>query len=186
MTEVKYLTVDELEKGLDYIRESPKNNGVIEMIVCRPERNQRIVMTEGIIDPDEGLVGDNWRSRSMEKDSIREDHLDRQITLMNSRSAALLAVNKERWALAGDQLYIDMDLGKENLPSGTKLHIGTVILEVTDKPHTGCDKFRDRYGMEAVRFVNSNEGKLLNLRGINTRVIRGGVIKVGDAVKKTH
>ncbi len=185
MNEIKFLTRKELESGLAHILQSPKDDGMVEMIVCRPVKNERIILPAGIIDKDQGLEGDNWYARSMEKKGNPEDELDQQITIMNSRSVALLAVTRERWALAGDQLYIDMDLSRENLPSGSRIRIGTTVLEVTDQPHTGCNKFRDRYGLEAVKFVNSPEGKRWNLRGINTRVVLGGIVKVGDKVKKT-
>jgi MOSC domain-containing protein YiiM len=110
-----------------------------------------------------------------------------QINIMNSRAAALVAQHPERWSAAGDQLYIDLNLGPANLPPGTKLEIGSAVLEVTDIPHTGCAKFMARFGRDAVKFVNSRVGRELNLRGINARVVQPGVIRTGDLVKKrTH
>jgi MOSC domain-containing protein YiiM len=103
---------------------------------------------------------------------------------MNVRATALLAQSEERWALAGDQLYVDFDLSEDNIPPGARLAIGSAVLEVSAQPHTGCKKFSARFGVEAMKFVNSPEGKRLHLRGINTRVVQAGVIHVGDAVKK--
>jgi MOSC domain-containing protein YiiM len=103
---------------------------------------------------------------------------------MNARVIALLAGEQERWSLAGDQLYVDLDLSNENLPPGTRLAIGGALVEVTALPHTGCQKFKARFGRDALVFVNSARGKQLHLRGINARVIQPGKICVGDVVKK--
>ena len=96
----------------------------------------------------------------------------------------LLAQRPERWSLAGDQLFVDLDLSPENLPPGTRLAMGSAAIEVTKQPHTGCAKFVERFGLDAVKFVNSDEGKQLHLRGINARVALPGVIRVGDIVSK--
>lgn len=103
---------------------------------------------------------------------------------MNARTVALLAQSEEHWPLAGDQLYVDLDLSDDNLPPGTRLSIGSAILEVSADPHTGCQKFSSRFGVEALKFVNSPEGKRLHLRGINTKVLQAGTIKVDDVVRK--
>jgi MOSC domain-containing protein YiiM len=107
-----------------------------------------------------------------------------QLNLINARLIALLAQDKARWPLAGDQLYVDLDLSEENLPPGTRLTIGAAVIEVTDQPHTGCKKFAARFGADAVKFVNSPEGKALHLRGINAKVVQGGTIRAGDTVRK--
>jgi MOSC domain-containing protein YiiM len=107
-----------------------------------------------------------------------------QLNIMNSRVIALLAQDKDRWPLAGDQLFIDMDLSAENLPPGTRLALGSAMIEVTDQPHTGCKKFMERFGLDAMKFVNSPVGKQLHLRGINAKVVQPGLIQVGDVVKK--
>ena len=103
---------------------------------------------------------------------------------MNSRVTALVAQEKERWSLAGDQLYIDMDLSKENLPAGSRIQMGSAVLEVSPLPHTGCHKFVSRFGVDAMKFVNSEIGKELCLRGINAKVVQAGTIRVGHKVKK--
>ena len=103
---------------------------------------------------------------------------------MNSRAVALLAQSPERWPLAGDQLYVDLDLSPANLPPGTRIEIGEAVIEVSDKPHRGCKKFAERFGLDALRFVNSEVGYSLNLRGINTTVIRAGVVRPGDVARK--
>ena len=184
MTEPKHLTADELEAGLEVIRASPKTAGELKMIVRRPVKEAREVLEEGVLDTVEGLVGDNWKTRGSPKTPDGSSNPDAQITVMNARAVALLAVEKDRWPLAGDQLYVDFDLSAENLPPGTRLAIGAAILEVSSHPHTGCVKFNARFGPDALKFVNSPTGKQLKLRGINTRVVQNGVIRVGDSVRK--
>ena len=181
---VKHLTMEELEAALDHLREAPKDNGVVELIVRRPRVDHREVLEEAELDPVKGLIGDSWIFRPSSKTPDHSPHPEMQINIMNSRVTALVAQEKDRWPLAGDQLYIDMDLSKENLPGGTQLAIGTAVLEVSPLPHTGCHKFVARFGVEAMKFVNSPVGKQLCLRGINARVIKGGVIRVGETARK--
>jgi hypothetical protein len=184
MLNVQHMSMAELEAGMDHIRQSPKDNGTLMMIMRRPNVDEREVISEGELDPLEGLAGDTWKARGSGYTPDGSANTDTQITIMNARIIALLAQDEERWSLAGDQLYIDMDLSTDNLPSGTRLALGTAIIEVSAVPHTGCKKFSSRFGVEAMKFVNSPEGKQLHLRGINAKVIQAGVIRVGDVVKK--
>jgi hypothetical protein len=182
--DTKYLTTEELEAGLEDIYLSPKDDGRINMIVCRPDDDERKVLLKAKLDLTEGLVGDNWKVRGSKSTADGSAHPEMQLNIMNSRVIALLAQEQDRWKLAGDQLYIDMDLSDTNLPAGTRLALGTAVIEITAKPHTGCKKFAARFGQDAIKFVNSPLGKELHLRGINARVIQSGTIQVGDAVKK--
>jgi MOSC domain-containing protein YiiM len=174
----RHLTADELEAGLDEITRAPKD-GVLEMIVRRPSVGEREMLQEGQLDPAEGLVGDNWKHRGTGTPNAAV-----QLTVMNARVAELVSQDRSRWQLAGDQLYVDMDLSDDNLPAGTQLLIGTAVIEVSAIPHTGCAKFVGRFGADAMKFVNAPEHKSLHMRGINTRVVRPGVIRVGDTVTK--
>ncbi|MGB8983230.1 MAG: MOSC domain-containing protein [Anaerolineales bacterium] len=176
----------ELEAGIDHIRQSPKDHGVLRMIVRRPRDDEREIVKRAELDPSQGLVGDNWKARGSKhmRDGSANPHA--QITIMNARTIELVAQDEKRWPLAGDQLYIDMDLSGENLPPGTRLAIGTAVIEVSAIPHTGCKKFAARFGVDATKFVNSAEGKRLHLRGINARIVQGGIIHVGDEVRKVH
>ena len=170
----------ELEAGLDAILKSPKDLGALELIVRRPGTGEREVVGEAVLDLAQGLVGDNWPSRG----KSGTPNLNAQITVMNARAIALVARDKSRWPLAGDQLYIDLDLSEENLPAGTRLAIGSTVIEVSPAPHTGCKKFLERFGQEAVDFVNSPQGRQLRLRGLNARIVEPGTIRVGDIVRK--
>jgi hypothetical protein len=178
------LTLEELEAGLEEIRQAPKDGGVVRLIVRRPQANAREVLEEGQLDPVHGLVGDTWEKRGGFRRLFGSAHQDTQLNIMNARAIALVAQSAERWALAGDQLYIDLDLSADNLPPGTRLRLGSAVIEVTAKPHTGCGKFAARFGIEAVKFVNSPEGKKLRLRGLNAKVVVPGMIRVGDVVRK--
>jgi hypothetical protein len=182
--EVKHLTMAELEAGLDEIRRAPKDEGVLQLIVCRPHIDGRKVLQEAQLDVAEGLVGDTWKVRGSSRTEDGSAHPEMQLNIMNARVAALVAQDKSRWSLAGDQLYVDLDLSDENLPPGTRLSIGSAIIEVTAIPHNGCKKFVSRFGLDAMLFVNSPVGKSLHLRGINAKVVQSGTIRAGDVVKK--
>jgi hypothetical protein len=181
---VKHLTMAELEAGLDEIRRAPKDEGVLQLIVRRPQIEEREVLQEGELNPVAGLVGDSWITRGSSRTADGSPHPDTQLNIMNARVAALVAQHRDRWQLAGDQLYIDMDLSAANLPPGSQLAIGAAVIEVTPPPHTGCRKFVSRFGLEAMKFVNSAVGRELCLRGINARVVQPGVIRVGQVVRK--
>lgn len=179
-----HLTIEQLHEGLEHIRQSPRDRGVIELIVRRPRVGEREVLDAGELDLTAGLLGDTWGVRSSSRMRDRSPHPDMQVNVMNARAIALIAQQKERWPLAGDQLYVDLDLSAEHLPPGTRLAIGDAVIEVTDQPHTGCAKFGSRFGADATTFVNSPLGRQLNLRGINARVVRGGIIRLGDIVTR--
>jgi len=174
----------ELEAGIAEIRRSPGDRGCLDLIVRRPAIGDRDLLVTGELDPVVGLVGDTWSSRPSSRTVDGGPHPDMQLTLMNSRAIRLIAGEAVRWPLAGDQLYVDLDLGIDNLPPGTRLRIGSAEIEVTDQPHTGCAKFTERFGIEALRFVNSDGGKAMRLRGLNARVVRAGTVSVGDVVEK--
>jgi hypothetical protein len=186
MEAVRHLSMEELERGLETICLSPREQGILKMIVRRPVDDVREIVDQAELSLDEGLLGDNWRRRGSKHMPDGSANPDAQITVMNARAVELVAGEPERWALAGDQLFVDFDLSDENLPPGTRLVVGSAILEVSSQPHTGCRKFSDRFGVEALKFVNSPEGKRLRLRGINTRVVQPGSVRVGDVVKKAN
>ena len=183
-TPVKHLTMQELEAALEHLRDAPKDDGVLQLIVCRPNVDQREEMDQAELDPVKGLIGDNWIVRPSSKTPDGSPHPEMQINIMNVRVTALVAQQRERWSLAGDQLYLDMDLSKENLPAGSRIQVGSAVLEVSPLPHTGCAKFVSRFGVDAMKFVNSEVGKELCLRGINAKVVQAGVVKVGQTAKK--
>ena len=180
-----HVPLAELEAGIDAIRRSPTVDGVIELIVRRPRVEAREVVVEANLNEREGLVGDCWRERGSSATDDGSAHPDCQITIMNARSVAVIAGDRERWPLAGDQFFVDLDLSVDNLPPGTLLEAGSALLEVTAQPHRGCGKFSKRYGVDAAKFVNSPVGRELNLRGVNARVVRGGTVRAGEAIRKT-
>ncbi len=177
-------STQELKASLAHIREAPSNDGEVKLIVCRPRREERKTLIEGCFDSEKGLVGDDWLTRGSSSQVHREANPLAQVTVMNSRVLEAIAGDIGRWPLAGDQLYVDLDVSAENLPAGTQLMVGETLLEVTAKPHTGCAKFTRRFGLDAMRWVNSEEGMKLRLRGINTRILRSGTVRVGDRITK--
>jgi len=179
-----HLSTAELESRLEWLRSAPKESGILELIVRRPAENAREVLQTGELSLTEGLVGDTWQFRGSRFMTDGRAHPEMQLNVMNARAAELVAVDRDRRQLAGDQLYIDMDLSVANLPAGTRLSIGSAVIEVTAMPHNGCVKFKARFGVDAMRFVNSEAGKELRLRGLNAKVIQAGKITTGDRVFK--
>ena len=166
-----------LEAGLDSVRAAPSREGTLELIACRPATEERELL-------DEGLAGDIWAERPSQRTGAPNP--DAQVTVMSARAAALVSGgdDPDGWAQAGDQFYVDLDLSEENLPAGSRLDIGEAVLEVTAEPHLGCGKFVKRFGVDALKLVNSAEGRALRLRGVNTRVVVPGRVAKGDTVRK--
>lgn len=181
---LRHLTKDELEAGLDEIRNAPKDSGIVQLIVRRPDTDQREVLEEAHLDLVQGLMGDNWKTRGSRRTGDGSAHPDMQLNVMNARVIGLIAQTKENWCLAGDQIYLDLDLSSGNLPVGSRLKIGSAVIEVTPPPHTGCKKFVSRFGLEAMKFVNSELGRELRLRGLNAKVIQPGTVRTGDEARK--
>jgi hypothetical protein len=181
---VDHVGLARLERGLDEIRRSPSDRGLIELIVRRPAIGERELLAEATIDETVGIVGDCWHWKPSSKTTDGGPNPGAQVTLMNSRVASLVAGEPERRALAGDQLYVDMELSERNLPPGTRLRAGSALIEITAVPHRGCGKFTKRFGVDAAKFVNSKVGRELNLRGVNARVLERGTVRVGDLVEK--
>ncbi len=181
---VPHASLAALNESLPNVRRSPAEIGSIELIACRPAVEARELLDQAQLDPVVGLIGDCWRTRGSGSTADGSANPDAQLTLMNARVASLVAGPRDRWALAGDQLYVDFDLSAANLPPGTRLGVGDAVIEVTSLPHTGCGKFVRRFGVDAQRFVNSDAGRELNLRGLNTKVVVGGTVRTADAVRK--
>jgi hypothetical protein len=172
---VRHVSHAELAAGLAEIERSPREQGSLAMIVRRPRSGEREVLDSATLDVEEGLIGDRWAQGKRRRTN--------QLTLINTRLIALVAQVRERWPLAGDQLYVDFDLSLEHLPPGARVAVGSAEIEVSAEPHTGCKLFRARYGADALKFVNSANGHALQLRGINAWVVKGGVVRVGDDVR---
>jgi hypothetical protein len=179
-----HLTTDELTAALDDLRAAPTDAGTVELVVRRPGNGEREVLEVGTLDPIEGLVGDNWALRGSGRTPDGSAHPEMQLNVINARLSSLVAVDPERRALAGDQLHVDLDLSEHNLPPGTRLSLGSAVIEVTAQPHTGCAQFVERFGRDAMRFVNSPIGRQLRLRGLNAKVVVGGTVRPGDQIWK--
>jgi hypothetical protein len=177
-----HLITSDLEAGLDHVRTAPKDLGTLELVVTRPSIGERAVPGSAVLELERGLVGDNWLERGSRHTPDGSAESDKQLNVMNIRAAELVAGGRERVPLAGDQLYVDLDISVSNLPPGTLLSMGGAVIEVTPSPHNGCAKFTQRFGLDAMRFVNSPIGKELRLRGLCARVVQPGTVTTGDTV----
>ena len=185
MTTDHHLTAAQIAAGLDEVRSSPGDSGTVEMVVARPSAGLREVLAEGRLDLEVGLVGDDWQHRPSSRSEDGGPHPDMQLNVVNSRFVTLLAGgDATRAALAGDQLHLDLDISVANCPPGTRIEVGGAVIEVTDQPHRGCLKFRQRYGSPALQAVNTDEGMAMRLRGCNARVVTPGVVRPGDVARR--
>ena len=177
-------TPEQLEAGLGLIREAPAEEGTLELIVRRPVPEERELLDVGELDAEVGLVGDGWSERPSSKTG--RPNPEAQVTVTSARAIALVAGGPEPdgWAPAGDQLYVDLDISQENLPAGSRIAVGDAVLEISAAPHTGCGKYVRRFGVDAMKFVNSEVGRSLRLRGLNARVVTPGTVRRGDRVRK--
>ena len=179
----EFASAAELVAGLAHVRATPADPGRLSNIIIRPDRDQRHLVTECMVTREEGIPGDRWARHCTRRLPDGALNPDTQLTLMNIRVLELLAAPTE-WPQAGDNLLVELDLSVANLPVGQRLRIGEAVLEISAEPHTGCAKFTRRFGPEAVKFVNSPEGRSLRLRGVNASVWSPGRIRVGDLIEK--
>ncbi len=182
--QITHLTTAELDAALDHITAAPADVGTLELIVRRPGEDRREVLAEGELSVEVGLVGDNWQDRRSTRTDDGSAHPDMQLNIINARVSSLIAQDPDRRQLAGDQLHVDLDLSEANLPAGSRLAMGGAVVEITDQPHMGCAKFTRRFGRDAHRWVNSELGTSLKLRGVNAKVVQPGTIRQGDQVRK--
>ena len=174
---IQHLSTDQIESQMNQAEQSPQDQGILEYIVLRLPDEQRATPQEAEVSPDGGLQGDRWARPNSPNPGA-------QISVMNSRFLRIIAGDDTRMPLAGDNLLVDLDLSEGNLPTGTQLQIGTATFEVTDVPHTGCQKFQRRYGKDALEFVNGETYKAQRLRGLFIRTIQAGKIQTGDSIRK--
>jgi hypothetical protein len=176
------LTAEALAAGLPAIHRSPRDEGRLEGIVIRPVSNARLSLDSCALSAAGGVEGDYWAKGCWKTLDDGRPHPDVQVSLINIHAVELLAAGRERCPLAGDNLLVDFDLSRDSLRTGQRLAIGSSVIEITEQLHTGCGKFAERFGRDALAFVNSELGMALRLRGVYAKVITDGVVRVGDAV----
>jgi MOSC domain-containing protein YiiM len=174
----------DFEGSLADVRDAPRDAGRLVLIVRRPNVDEREILAEAVLDSTVGLVGDGWSERGSSRTPDGGPNPESQVTVINTRVLRAIEPDETRWPLAGDQLYVDFDLGQEGLPPGSRIAVGSAVLVVSEQPHTGCAKFSARFGSDALRWINSPVGRELRMRGMNTRVVEGGTIRTGDSVRR--
>ena len=164
----------ELESGLARLRDAPSDEGRLVLIVRRRADGVRETPQRVRLSQEEGVPGDDW-SRRPPRDP------EAQLAVMRREVAELIA-NGQALTLFGDNLFVELDVSAGNLPAGTRLRVGSALVEVTAKPHNGCAKFHGRFGADALRFVQAKATRDQNLRGIYWKVIEPGAAAVGDPI----
>lgn len=183
MTDVHHQAAADLDAGWSDRRPAPTDVGTVDLIVARPANGERVVLDQGELAVGEGLIGDNYVARGNSGTPDGSAHPEAQLNLMGSAAIDLVSGgDRSRWPLAGDQFFVDIDLSIANLPAGTRLAIGEAVIEVSQKPHTGCAKFSERFGIDAARWVNHERDE--RRRGINAMVVEAGTVRTGDAIRK--
>jgi MOSC domain-containing protein YiiM len=167
-------TFDELERLWAASPPPPATRGTVRLLCVRTAPGEHACPPTGTRSAERGIEGDRWWSGA-----TRDP--ESQVTLMSARVAELVAAEHAPLHAAGDNILVDLALDEASLPAGTRLRVGSAILEVSEKPHTGCKKFRERFGVDAMRWVNEHRER--RLRGVNCRVAVDGQVVVGDAVE---
>jgi MOSC domain len=181
---MKYMTEQDIEQRMDWVLDSPTDRGRVELIVVRPKTNGRESLAQAEFSPEGGVAGDNWLTHCWKKTASGASDPEVQVAIMNARMIEVLAGDKSCWPPAGDQLFVDFDLGVENLRLGDQLEIGGAVLEIAAEPHRGCQKFKQRFGEAALHWVNSTQGDACRLRGVYANIISAGQVEVGDVIYK--
>lgn len=179
------LSIEQITKRVAELPAAPADNGVVASLVIRPETDERKIVSNIHVVPGQGIVGDNYVARGNDKTPDGKAHPEAQICVMNASVLDILADgDMSKWPLAGDQILVDFDLSTDNVPAGSRFSIGSATFEVANKPHNGCAKFAERFGMDAARFANSD--KVQRYRGINVMVVTEGDLSVGDPIIKVE
>ena len=170
-----HLPAEQLREGLRKLPELPRDRGRLALLVRRRADGVRETPERVRLDAEEGLVGDGWSRRPPRKP-------DAQLAVM-CRPLAELIANGQPLSLFGDNLFVDLDLSAANLPEGARLQVGEAVVEMTPEPHDGCLKFKQRFGQDALRFVQDKATRSENRRGVYWRVVESGEVAVGDPVR---
>ncbi|MEE8378937.1 MAG: MOSC domain-containing protein [Gammaproteobacteria bacterium] len=178
------ITLSEIESRLDWVLASPSDTGRVASLVVRPAVNHRETPNKVMFSPQTGVTGDNWLTSCWKKLPNGKSDPEVQVAIMNARMIEVLTQDKSLWPLAGDQLFVDFDLSISNLSAGDRLRVGTAVLEITSEPHQGCNKFKQRFGADALTFVNSTLGDKHRLRGVYAKIVSAGEVCVDDAICK--
>jgi MOSC domain-containing protein YiiM len=172
------LTIEGLESAWHAAAPAPRDDGTLRLICIRKAGGYHETPHEAEIAPGLGLVGDRWSERTAGRDPNGYS----AVTLINATVAELIASGRQPLDAAGDNLHVDLDIGVEALPAGTRLRIGTAVLRVSEEPHTGCSTFSGKFGLDALKWVSTPEGRRRRLRGVNCSVVEGGTVRIGDPI----
>lgn len=167
------LSFDELERLWQTGARPPRGVGTVRLITLRVGGRQHELPLSAMLTVEGGVAGDKWG------EEVSPDP-DGQVTLMNARVAELIAGDRVPRPLPGDNFLVDLALDEEALPVGARVRLGQAVIQVTAKPHSGCKTFRERFGAEALRWVNVRANRPLRLRGVMCRVVVAGSVAVGD------
>jgi MOSC domain-containing protein YiiM len=154
-------------------------------LINRPSEGIHIETNELHLDTERGIVGDRWRDSAWLRRPDGSPDPRVQVSLTNLAVMQCFADETGRSPFdCGDNLYTHLSLTETNLPVGQRLRIGAAVLEVSDVENDACGKFAQRFGASAFQYIRAPQNRHLRLRGIFCRILRGGVIRVGELITK--
>ena len=181
---VNHVSFAECEQALDHINRAPLDEAEIDCLCARPDFGTRAFPDKLILTVDHGILGERWTHSPWLTLPNGDPDPRIQVSILSKRVMDLCWRDRERVIHPGDPFVVDMNLGEANMPVGTRLAIGTAIVEVSDKFNTACVKWRDRYGQDSLHWMNLARNRPYRLRGILCRIVQDGEVKLGDRLAK--
>lgn len=178
------VNLDALQAALPSVLMAPKDSAPIEQLCLRPDIGVRNFVDEMELTRELGIPGERWNYAPWL--TLRDGRADPriQVSILNKQVLDLVYNDPHNMIHPGDSFIADMDFSYENMPDGTLLNIGSAVLRVSDKFNTACQKWQDRYGRDALRWIVLQGNRQYRLRGVLCEVIKDGRVKTGDLIQK--
>jgi hypothetical protein len=159
---------------------APRDSGRIVQLCVRPDVNKRAFPEVLELCPRRGAIGDRWEWRTWMHLPDGSPDPRVQLALMDHRILAFLQDLTGCSHHPGDTCLLDLDLHADRLPAGSRLQIGSAVLEISDVENDACGKFATHYGAEVFSWIRAPANRARRLRGAFARVVQGGLVRNGD------